>query len=64
MGTSTNVSRGYSEQMDYLIEPGQFSRMLKTGGPNNGNRVSAVWYQAGRQFQYSGGNALLAEFSQ
>jgi hypothetical protein len=64
MGTSTNVSRGYSEQMDYLIEPGQFSRMLKTGGPNNGNRVSAVWYQAGRQFQYSGGNALLAEFAQ
>ena len=64
MSSSTNVSRGYSEQMDYLIEPGQFSRMLKTGGPNNANRVSAVWYQAGRQFQYSGGNALLAEFAQ
>ena len=63
-GTSSNVSWGYSEQMDHLVEPGAFSRMLKTGGPANRNRVSAVWYQAGRRFTGSGGNALLAEFTQ
>lgn len=65
-GTSTNAgsSQGYSEQMDYLMEPGRFSQVLKTGGPAHGNRVSAVWYQAGRQFGASGGNALLVEFRQ
>jgi len=63
-GTNSGISQGYSEQMDHLMEPGQFSRMLKTGGPVHGNRVSAVWYQAGRQFRASGGNALLAEFRQ
>ncbi len=63
-GSSRGSSWGYSEQMDYLIEPAAFSRMLKTGGPAHGNRVSAVWYQAGRSFQSSGGNALLAEFMQ
>ncbi|MFZ5746911.1 MAG: type IV secretory system conjugative DNA transfer family protein [Pseudomonadota bacterium] len=63
-GTNSGESWGYSQQMDYLIEPAEFGRMLKTGGPANGNRVSAVWYQAGRTFRASGGNALLAEFVQ
>lgn len=63
-GTSYGETHGYSEQMDYLIEPGQFGRMLKTGGPANRNRVSAVWYQSGRQFAASESNALLAEFAQ
>ena len=63
-GSSTNVSHGTSEQMDYTIEPGAFSRVLKTGGPANGNRVSAVWFQAGRNFEAAGGNAFLAEFAQ
>ncbi len=62
-GTSATESWGTSEQMDHIIEPGQFGRMLKTGGPAHGNRVSAVWYQAGRRFA-SGGNALMAEFVQ
>lgn len=63
-GSSSNTSRGYAEQVGYVIEPGDFGRMLKTGGPANGNRVSAVWYQAGRRFRLSGGNALLSEFVQ
>ena len=63
-GTSTNTSWGTTETMDHLIEPAQFGRMLKTGGPANGNRVSAIWYQAGRKFSASGGNALLVEFAQ
>ena len=32
--------------------------------PANRNRVSAVWYQAGRTFKASGTNALVAEFRQ
>lgn len=63
-GGSSNTSHGYSEQMGYVIEPGAFARMLKTGGPANANRVSAVWFQAGRCFAASGGNAVLAEFYQ
>lgn len=63
-GSSSSASWGHSEQMDYLIEPAEFGRMLKTGGPANAHRVSAVWYQAGRIFERSGGNALLAEFQQ
>ena len=50
--------------MDHLIEPAAFGRMLKTGGPAHGGRVSAVWYQAGRTFAASHGNVLLAEFVQ
>jgi len=63
-GSSTNVSRGYSEQMGFVLEPGDFGRILKTGGPANGNCVSGIWYQAGRRFRSSGGNAMLAEFQQ
>lgn len=63
-GTNTGTSYGYSEQMDHLIEPAQFGRILKTGGPVNGNRVSAVWYQAGRAFSDSGSNVLLTSFAQ
>lgn len=63
-GTSSNSSQGWSEQMDYLVEPGEFSRLLRTGGPANGNRVTAIWYQAGRRFNRSGNNMLLAEFAQ
>lgn len=62
--SSNNVSHGYSEQMGYILEPGEFGRMLKTGGPAHGNRVSAIWYQAGRRFERSEGNALLTEFVQ
>ncbi|MDR0779730.1 MAG: hypothetical protein LBF16_03420 [Pseudomonadales bacterium] len=64
VGTSQGVSRGYSEAMDWLIEPAEFGRMLKTGGPANGNIVSAVWYSASRRFEESRGNALLVEFRQ
>lgn len=63
-GTSSTVSQGSSEVMDYIIEPGLFGRILRMGGPANGNRVSAIWYQAGRIFRASQGNALLVEFQQ
>lgn len=63
-GSNHGTSQGWSEQVDWIIEPGFFSRGLKTGGPANGNRVSAVWYAAGRRFAASGGSALLVEFQQ
>jgi TraM recognition site of TraD and TraG len=63
-GSNSSVTHGHSMVMDYSVEPGAFARMLKTGGPANGNRVSAIWFQAGRQFRASGGNALLVEFAQ
>ena len=63
-GENRGSSRGYSEQMDYDVEPALFSKMPMTGGPANGNLVSAIWYQAGRRFQSSHGNYLLAIFRQ
>jgi uncharacterized membrane protein YgcG len=57
-------SIGYSEAMDYEIQPGDFSRYLKTGGPANDNEVTALWFQAGRTFRESGRNYLYARFKQ
>jgi hypothetical protein len=63
-GTSSNESRGYSESMEYAIEPGDFGRALLTGGPQNRNIVTGVWYQSSGVFQGSGTNWLLARFKQ
>lgn len=63
-GSNHGTSHGWSEQVDWVLEPGFFARALKTGGPANGNRVSAVWYQAGRCFAASGGNSILVEMAQ
>lgn len=63
-GTNRGTSHGWSENVDFLVQPGFFARGLKTGGPANGKRVSAVWFQAGRTFAASGGNALVVEFQQ
>jgi len=61
-GNST--SAGYSETMDYEIEPADFARRLKTGGPANRSNVTAVWFQAGRVFQDSRRNYLHVRFEQ
>ncbi len=63
-GSNHGTSRGYSETVDWLVEPAYFSRNLKTGGPAHGNRVSAIWTQAGKTFAASGGPSLLVEFAQ
>ncbi len=59
-----SVTDGYSETMDYEIEPGDFGRYLKTGGPANGGQISAVWFQAGKRFRESGRNYLYTSFQQ
>jgi len=63
-GSSQNVSQGCTEVMEYAIEPGDFARTLKTGGPQNGNQVTAIWFQSGRVFRSSGTNFLLGRFAQ
>lgn len=62
-GSSHGQSWGHSEVLEFAVEAGEFGRMLKTGGPANGNRVSTIIYQAGRTFS-SGSNALLVEWRQ
>ena len=62
-GANSNLSEGWSEQMGYIVEPSVYGR-LKTGGPQNGNRVSAIWVEAGRRFAASNGPALYVEFDQ
>jgi hypothetical protein len=44
----------------YLLPAGA----LRTGGPANGNHVTAVWFQAGKTFADSGRNYLLTRFEQ
>jgi hypothetical protein len=63
-GTSENVSRGYSESMEYAVEPGDFARVLKTGGKANGNRVTGFWFQSGRVFKSTGDNVMMETFRQ
>lgn len=50
--------------MEFLIEPGEFARVLRTGGPENGGIVSGVWFQSGRVFKQSGGNMMIRRFKQ
>ena len=59
-----SVSDGYSETMDYEIEPADFSRALRTGGPPNGGIVNGIWFQAGRSFDDSQRNYLFTRFAQ
>jgi TraM recognition site of TraD and TraG len=63
-GTSRNENEGYSESMEYAIEPGDFARLLKSGGPQNNNIVTAIWFQTGRKFSASGTNWMLVRFKQ
>jgi hypothetical protein len=50
--------------MEFAIEPGDFARILRTGGKANGNLVTGVWFQTGRVFRDSGSNILLETFAQ
>ena len=62
--SGNSESRGYSESMEYAFEPGDFGRILMTGGKSNGNIVTGVWFRAGKVFRASGTNFLLERFRQ
>lgn len=63
-GTSRGTSWGYSETMDDIVPAGFFASGLKMGGPQCGNRVGALWVQAGKRWAASGGPARYVEFAQ
>jgi hypothetical protein len=63
-GTSENISEGYSENIEYAIEPGDFARSLKNGGKQNGQLVTGIWFQGGRVFKATGTNFMLEAFKQ
>lgn len=63
-GTSNSESRGYSEAMENVIEPGDFARSLMTGGPENNGVVTGIWFESGRRFGTTGKNVLLGRFEQ
>ena len=60
----TTYSDGYSETMDYEVEPATFARSLLTGGRGNRGCVTGLWFQAGKQFRASGRNYLHVSFAQ
>jgi hypothetical protein len=67
VGQGSNGSQSHSRQqtMDNVLEPAFFARRLLSGGPKNGNIVTAVWFKAGARFRASGGrNWFIARFRQ
>lgn len=62
--SGASVNRGYSESMEYVIEPGEFARRFRTGGAGNNFHVTGLWFRAGQNFRASGTNVLPVTFSQ
>jgi hypothetical protein len=50
--------------MEFAIESGDFARILKIGGRQNGNQVTGIWFRSGRVYKASGSNWLLERFAQ
>lgn len=53
-GHSYNSGGGWSEQMDYTVQPSDFANRLRQGGPRNNFMVDAIVFQANRQFSRTG----------
>ena len=68
--TSTGESRGFnrsqsmSEVMDQLIEPAEFARHLRRGGPEHGFLVDTILYRPGERFVPGGRNWTRCSFRQ
>lgn len=58
-----NENIGFSEQIDFAIQPAEFST-LRTGGPTNDCRVEAIVYKAGRTWKASQKTSLRCSFDQ
>jgi len=54
VGRSDSQGGGWSEQMDYRLQPSFFANGLRQGGERNGYFVSAVFLQANRIFTRTG----------
>ena len=56
-------SLGWSEQTDYLVQPGVFTRLRK-GGRVNRRQVDAIIFQTGKMWHHSGKTFLSVTFRQ
>lgn len=63
-GRSESVSEGFSETMDYEVEPATFARAMRKGGRQNAGMVDAILFQTGSQFRDGGKNYLRITFRQ
>lgn len=59
-----NHSAGFSESLEYEIQPWEWSRDLRNGGKLNNYLVDAIAYQGGRLWQSNGKNYLPVSFQQ
>jgi hypothetical protein len=64
MTTGKSRGRGWSEQMDYVIQPGWFTRGLRQGGPQNQYLVDGLLLQANRRFAATGTCIVPVTFQQ
>jgi hypothetical protein len=64
-GNSTSSSRnvGWNQTIDYLIQPGVFTR-LKGGGPESRYQVQGVLFKAGKDWNRTGRTFLDVTFPQ
>jgi hypothetical protein len=53
-GHSDSDGGGWSENMDYVIQPGDFANRLRQGGERNGYLVTGILLQANRVFSRTG----------
>ena len=63
-GRSGGRSHSVSEQRDYAVEPEDFARDLKSGGPADGYQVTGVIMQAGRTYKRNGKHWMQVAFNQ
>jgi len=59
---SSNRSKSSNEQIDYAVQPREFT-ILKKGGPQNNRRVEGIVYQTGREWS-SGRTWMKTTFNQ
>lgn len=58
-----SISAGFSESMDFEVQPREFTR-LRTGGPENGWIVDGIVFANGKTFKTSGRGWLPVQFRQ
>ena len=55
---------GWTEVIDYIVEPRAFATQLRKGGPDNMGLVDAIIVQGGRKFNGTGAHWLPSTFQQ
>jgi len=64
-GTGNSKSNvGMTETYEYEVQPVEFSKRLRTGGPKNNFEVDAIVFQNARNFKLNGRNWMVVTFDQ